>query len=322
MIITKIIETGLNINSPIDVYSDATNNIMNMLIQSFEGTCLRGCYIKKILKIRAISECILERRGEKCFGRVNIQFEVEAVLYVEGEVINGCEVKHKDKNAAIIISTSQYGTICLNAHTSLDSILIGQIISVRVGETKYNPGSSKISINAYPFFPNKYLNSKIVSYHISSENALSEKDKSYLSNVIARIAYEEKEKEQLLKVNKKGWDFFDNLLNAYREKQSPPKGINVVEFKKILDNSISIGWYSRDPKISPSSSTVFVSKESPSKETHVLHDDFDLRHIILILLEDYCDGLKNIREMMGIYNTEEKFTKHRNFWKILDKGKL
>ena len=203
MIITKVIETGLNINHPIDAYSDATNNIMNMLIQSFEGTCLRGCYIKKILKIRAISECIIERRGDKCYGKVNIQFEVEAVIYIEGEVINGCTVKHKDKNAAIIIAASQYGTICLNAHASLDSILVGQIISVRIGGTKYNPGSNKISINAYPFFPNKYLNSKISSYYIK-ENILSEKDKSYLNNVIARIDYEEKEKEQLLKKNKKG----------------------------------------------------------------------------------------------------------------------
>src|SRR5581483_4275703 len=218
MLITKSIQTGLDIQSPIDVYSDARTNIMNILRDKYQGKCHFGCYVKSIVDIVNISECIMSSEGSNVYGKVNIQFEIEAIVYVPDEIINGCIVVNKDKKG-IIVAQSEYAAIYLNAHPALASITKGQIISVRVSKAIY--GGERIAINAKPLM----FSRKSLLFHVKSPS-LTQSDMAFLTNVLNRIKFEvDKRAEIIAAGGGEGLSFFAKLLNPYMAEQKLESGI-------------------------------------------------------------------------------------------------
>ena len=88
MIITKVIEVGIDIHNCINIYSDG-DNIKHILIDRFEKKCFRGCYIKTVDRILRTSECIINQDGSPTYGTLSVIFEVTAVVFADGEIING-----------------------------------------------------------------------------------------------------------------------------------------------------------------------------------------------------------------------------------------
>lgn len=315
MLVTRTIETGIMISQPMYIYSDAEKNMFNLLVHTFQGKCFRGCYIHQVLKIRAISECIIEQHGPRCNGRVYVTFDVKAIVYTEGESIHGCKVKHKDKQGGIIIAESKFANICLAYHPSLDSVQVGQIISVRAAMAKYNMSSNKISVNAYPF-TQKRLPAPI--YQMPENARLTEADKSYLADIITEIEYEEKIREDLKKDDAKGYEFFEQLLRAYEPQKIEGNSLRILE-DILRGKSVPSGWLSSDPRLSFGEVAQYDSQPNSSEYTPVT--GLSLRQILLALGREYADSLKDVREILQIYNTDELKTKHKNIWRILAAAK-
>ena len=305
MRITKIIETGLNIPSPIDVYSEAESNILDMVTGIYEGKCYRNCRIEKVLRIVNISECIIVNRGDYAGGTVNVQFEVEATVYYRGEVITGCVVKHK--NQGLIVAQHETASIFIQSHEQLASIQVDQIIPVVVGEATYNIQQELISINAVPYVPNR----SSINYKL--EGTLNDSDKKFLELAIGRMETEEKLTSEVK--NKKGLQFFKDRVYPYREPQKTPKGATSEDLKKLIKQTEFSGWYCRDKRILPTDPIVY-KYDGPVDDPDITNNaTADIRHALLALIEDYTNNLRVVRELNDTY-PPEIVGKHKNLWRI------
>lgn len=315
MLIKKNIEIGIDVQNPINIFTDP-ENIKHILEDRYEGKCYRGCYIKKINRILRIGDCVINQDGSPNFGTIPVIMEVTAVAYAVGEIINGCVVQNKDKSGIIICSTD-IASIMLLSNKSLESITKGQTISIRVAGVRYNQGSSKISINAIPYlFTNKPIIYKV--------NAITEKDKLLLDNVLERITTEEEEMSKLKKENPRAWETFDQLLYAYKEEQKTPAGARTLNILDIVSKGLDqkVIYLSRDPRINLSSPNVYGYVDEKFPEDSIKKYEVPTSNALLLLLEDYCAHLRTIREMINIYGTEEMLNSHRNLWQIFKKSKF
>ncbi len=315
MKILKVLEVGINIQNCIGIYADE-DNIRQILVDRYEGRCFKGCFIKTVEKILKTGRCMINQDGDPSFGTISVIFEATVIMYVNGEIINGCVVKNRDARGVLVCNT-EYASIMVSPHDLLVSVVKDQIISVRVGATRYNGSSNKISIGAVLYLPNQ----ETIIYKMNG--ILSEPVKATLTNVLERIQYEEDEMEKL---RGKAWEVFDGLLYAYKEPQKQP-AVTLMNIKDIAKTGFkSTNYYiSRDPKIHPSTPSVYVYTsipESANASTIKIVEELSASNVILILLEDYCSHLRTIREMVEIYNTEKLINDHKNLWSIYKKNKL
>lgn len=315
MLITKVIEVGINVQNTINIYTDE-DNIKHILIDRYQGKCFRGCWIKSINKILMIGECIINQDGVPNFGTIPVIFEVTAIVYAMGEILNGCVVKNKDKSG-IIICTTDIASIMLNAHKSLESITKGQIISLRVFGVRYNQGAAKVSINAVPFM----FQEKPFIYAIGP---ITEGAKEMVANVLSRIEFEEAEKEKIMKDKPRAWDTFDQLLYAYKEEQKIPSGAKLLNIVSIAKSgNAGVKYLSRDNRLNLSTPNVYgYSDVTTIPSGAIVRGEIATSNVLILLLEDYCAHLRTIREMIGIYATEELLIAHKNLWQIFKKNKL
>ena len=304
MYIHKLIEIGIDIENPIPFFADPNNNLLRYLKEIYEKKCFRSCFIIEVLRIIKQSEPIIDQEQDHCFAKINIQFEVSAIVYILGDIINGCTVINKDKTGSILC-ISKYACIGLKAHKYFQGVQLNQLISVVVGDANYHPGSSQISIKGLPL-----LFTDPIIYYIDPSKFTSEQKES-IDDIILSITNEENLKGD---IPERAWQFFDDRLYSYREKMEQPK--NVVEMS-IFKLSVA-GWFSRDPKIRLSKPIMYYYKDPPDKPVSTT-DSFES---YLAILNNYHNIIRTIREMTEIYNTEELMQSHNNIWRIFDKFKL
>lgn len=311
MIITKIIEVGINVRDTINLYTDP-DNIRQIVSDRYEGKCFKDCYIKKINKILREGECIPNQDGRPDFGTISVTCEITAIEYAAGEIINGCVVKNRDKNN-IIICTTDVASIMLAPNPLLESISAGQIISVRVGVARYVSTSNKISISAIPYLPTQ----EPIIYKFGQ---ISAKDKPLFNDVLERIKNEEAIAEKLKKENSKAWSTFDQMLYAYKEPQSVPAGAVEININELITKPPA--FVSRDSRINLSNPIAYGYTAAKFPPNARVITNFPPATVLLLMFEDYCAHLRTIREMVSIYNTEEIILNHRNIWQIFRKRKF
>lgn len=313
MLIIKVIEVGLNIRDPINVYVDK-DNILRILEDRLLKRCHRGCFIEKINRIVKTTPCVINQDGSPGFGTIGVTVEVLATIYKPGEIINGCVVTNKDKNGIIICSTDK-AFVMLKSHDILESIQRDQTISVRVGAASYKIGAEKIAVNAVPYL----LSSTPIVFKVS--NAINQ---VLLEETISKVKEEEMRSAELKKSDEKLWNYFDMLLYAYKtEQKSPPdaKTFNIVE---LATNGVPNGitYLSRDPRINQSTPQVYGFAELRSAPVgSIIRPNLENDNVIILLLEDYYNHLRTIREMMGLYGSPAMIESHRNLWLIFRKSK-
>ncbi len=319
MIIIKAVEVGLNIPNAIDVFSDIDGNLMSILRSEYENKCFRSCFVKSVIRILERSECMISQEGDTCHGKMNVRFEVEAIVYSAGELIHGCVVKNKDKGGIIIASTP-HASIFMNTHLSTASIAVGQTISVRVGSSMYKYGSTSVSINAYPvsFSP---------AYNVYSitKDSFDADEMHIIHASLERVKEEEALAAEAKKKNLKGWEFFNKLLYSYKTDQSAPEKATPVSMTETFSRNTGLtGHYARDPRIHPTTPNVYRyarSGDAADPDASVRREISPVNAAIA-MLENYASSLRSVRELMSTYNTEEMLASHKNIWLIYMRAKL
>ena len=308
MLIKKVIEVGLNIKDIINTFTD-DNNILSILSEIYENKCFRECYIKSVDTLNRMGDCVINQEGSPDFGVMPIVFTATALVYTPGEVINGCLVKSRSDTGILICVTST-ASIYINPHISLNSIIPGQIISVVVGATCYSIGSSTISVNAMPFLPNTIQR----LYKLSN----IELDQRMLVGVLSKIKDEEDLMVSLQ--TKEVYVKFRELLYPYKTKlNASGTKINISTFASYKFNvGDTIG---RDIKDSFVNNTMRIYSTADIPATAELHSEVLFTGVILLLLEDYYNQMRILRELTEIY-TPEILTTHKNVLQILTKYKL
>jgi|SRR3989344_6088836 len=304
MRVTAMITVGVDIQNPIDVFSDPDINLLNILAEKYEGRCYFHYYIVKVTKIIRRSECMIQA-GSDTIGKMTVIIEIDAIRYEVGDVITRCLVMNKDKSG-IVIATGPYCAISMDTQDIFAAIKKNNIITVKVGATKYSPGADKISINAYPFVPGK----KPIVYHIADEKA----DYSMFKEILGEITAEEQLGEETRKKNKKGWDFFHTILYPFKT-ETKPKG-TMMSVKDIATKVTAPGYYIRDPHIYMYEPTIVYTEKYEGDAITKLNTDA----CILSLLKHYLDGMRIIREHVEIYD-EETTKSNTALWAIYNKLK-
>ena len=315
MIIHKLIEIGVDIESPIAFFNDTNNNLLTYLKDNYEHKCFRSCFITKIERIIKYSEPIIDQEQDNCFAKLNVQFEVKAVSYTPGDIITGCRVVNKDRTGSLLCY-SKFAFIGLKGHKYLQSIKPDQLISIVVGDASYHPGSEKISVKGLPLLFKQHSN----LYRIDTSK-LSLDQKDIINNMLNQIKEEEIKCDDLKKINIRGWEFFDNLLYAYKKEQPLPNdAVEISIFIDSINDKELIGWISRDHKIRLSKPVMYFYKRPPDTIYNI--PDSDNMESYLSILNNYYNFIKTIRKMTKLYNTEEMLSSHENLWKIFKKSKL
>lgn len=314
MLITKIITAGVDIQNPINVYSDADNNLMNILRDKYVGICYSGCYILDVLEIIERSDCYINQDGAPTFATLSVRFKVSAINYFTGEIINGCTILNKDDKT--IICSTDNSSIMMSTNPVLESLTVGQKISVVVGTSKYNLNAKKITVNAVPLAPVKMA----AIYKIDT---IDDSLRPYFADLLDKIKEEESRAEQ---VQKKSWEFFASMMYAYKEPQPAPAGAIELNIKDLAEGkplAKGIRYLVRDPRLNPSAPFVHGYSDPVKLPQGVkIRTGYPVKDVIASLLLDYYNYLRSVREMSEIYNTPELLEKHKNLWLIYRKAKI
>ncbi len=308
---------GLDIKNSIGLYANE-NALMDIVVNKYERRCIQGLYVEKIMRIVTSSNCMINKFGAP-FGQISVVCEVLAVKYARGEIINGCVIENKDKSG-LVACRAGHVSILLSSSRIFESMVRGQIMSVRVNRARYTPNMETVVINAIPYLPSR----EFTAYKIGG-NA-DPIDEAIFADVRARIAEEETAATTLKETHASAYNLFERMLFPYPAQITPSdnalNGATEMPLMEFVVDAIAgkaaTGYVSRDPAMNLSRSFVFRYKAAP--ESAKVRDDIVFEAVIIELLEDYCAHLRTIREYIEIYS-EDQVRSHVNLWAIYMKNK-
>ncbi|MFM7989399.1 MAG: hypothetical protein ACKPKO_59805, partial [Candidatus Fonsibacter sp.] len=177
--ITKIFDIILNIDNINILFS---NNIENNILQLIEQKYLNKCYLESfIIKINKILNRSLIESNQNdlnCTFTVCVQFEAECIIFSKNEVILNMYIQENVNNNIIAKNSNNNIIAMIKNNKDINFLKKGSIIPIIVGKAKFTTGSTKITINSYPFIP---IHQHIVYYKI---NKITDVDKVYLQENI------------------------------------------------------------------------------------------------------------------------------------------
>lgn len=323
MIINKVIEIGIDIKDCVAAVTEFRQNILRILTDRFVGRCLRMCYVQKIVRVLALSPLTISSDGAPDFGTVCVQFEVSAIVYVPGEIINGCRVVSKEALRGIsdtIICSTEHADIQLNNIPLIESVRNDQLISVRVGEAKYTLGSPRVAINATAL-----VLSKVPTVFKFSPALFPADFADFIEGFFDKFEELRARADSLRAKNQQAWAVFEKMLYAYDTPQRAPSGAETVAILDLIRNPPARECYlSRDPRVSPTSGDAYMYESegvmrAATAATHAQIVDNVTAHTVLVsLLDDYYNMLRTVVEYVDIYSTQELLNSHRNLWLIFN----
>jgi hypothetical protein len=321
MIVLKVISTAIMVSDCINVYTDP-DNIRRYIENNFLERCFSGCYILAIKNILRVGRCEISQDGAPNIGKIPVTFEAETIVYVPGEIINGCEVRRTSDEAGgggtsdnILYCDTKYACIWIKPHPLAKSITVGQKISIRVGKAGYKMHAAKIAISAVIYLPGA-ISAPVYQVGRLTESKVNE---HLLAGVLSRVKQEETDLEKLKKDNPQAVNFFTLMLQPYVKPPPAPPAARVISIKDISTGLGGISYLCRDPRLSLTEPKVYgYEKYSDGPVSNEIND---INDIILALYEDYCAGLRTIREMISIYSTNDLILSHENIWLMYKKSK-
>jgi hypothetical protein len=321
MIIKKIIETFLDISDPKEIFAPNRDEIiLEKLRAKFVGICFMSCLIMSVNRIIRRSYVYMKDTLDGD-ALTNIQFEVDAIIYFDGEIINGVTIVKKEPNG-IIHAKSKYAGIQLSIQPNMTIFKEGDIVPVIVKRVRYNVNQNAASILAVPFMPSVYTP---IYYNILGE--LSKIQIDELRYLITQIEIEETKIKNLNAADKKIFQFFIDLLNPISAKKSDKKdskNIKLINTKNILDIKNGI-IFNADNKFDETSisymakSSDMVSElsqiNSGTKQTLEIVDE----SIYIAIYSLLCQRLMNIQSLQSFLQFYPDFAsvqKNKDIWKM------
>jgi|TARA_R110002153_G_scaffold273997_6_gene446484 hypothetical protein len=285
----KRIEVGLDVRDPINLYSNE-NNIEYVIREKYAGVCFKGCYIITVDKILRTSDCVINQEVNDGSGTVAVIFEATVLVYSPGDIVTGCVVKRIDKKSNIMVCETDIAFVMLRRTNIFESIVIGQIITVVVGTSKYSPGSAKIAINSLPFIP-----SHPTQYIVLP--AVPHPD-DYLESSIAAARAAEDEVSSL--IDTKQWKVFSGMITM-----AQPKLPTVSIYDDLVADTVVSNVHPLPLRVQ-----ITTIDETRPVVTAPANE------VSLYLIQQYTQYLLCIRDFIKTYSTPQLINSHKNLWAI------
>lgn len=322
MIIKKVLETSIDLFDPAEIYThDVEALLVKKLEERYKNRCYQSIYVLRITRIIRRSSIKMKTTRLDGSASLNVQFEVEGEVFIEGHVMHGCKVIEIHTNA--ITAEHAHAGIKLQKDPSnkiSQTLQVGQVIPVVVKRVRYIPNQKEASMIATPYIPN--VTDEPV-YKINSPISPAETEK--LDMFFQQIEEEEKLHVELKKNRK--YAFFQDLMYPYKVNMKYDKthvaetlGMKPIplQLKDLLKiNSGMLIYPSEDNK---SNRRVYHSAKS-SVPSGLMTVDTSMFPVVANYLNQYLTYLMTLRGFVETYNTDESVKKLITYWKLCKMAK-
>jgi DNA-directed RNA polymerase subunit E'/Rpb7 len=314
MIITKILETSIDLCDPDDIYVlDAKALLFKKLNERYQNKCFASLLILNVVEIVRYSNFIMVTDRLTGSAYVDVMFKVEGIILTKGEVLQGCKVINVTASGIIINHQYAIGMLTQDKYKKAFSIIKkDQLVPVIVEEATYNVGKAQITISCKPYTPQPYSN---IIYNVT--NIISPADTEKLDLILNNISIEEKLHEPLKKLE--SYTFFKNLMYPFKTVQKfnlSPAGESFKPVSLTLKDILEI----RDGSITNADITVdnylMHSKKIFTASTAEKVLDSPMYSAISSILQERLLYMRTLREFSEYYNTAEKTQEMLAYWKI------
>lgn len=214
MIITKVLQTSIDLFTDAEIYSqDIENVLMKKLTDKYVNRCWQSMLITTIKKIIKYSDITMVDNRLDGGAYINVKFEAEGIILVQGEVLHECKVIEAATTGIIIEHKYAGGLIYADPkRQAVKLIQKDQIISIIVEKARYNVNQKQISIRGIPYVP---LPPSDIYYQIT--NILSPEDTDKVDFLLTQLNEELKLHEPIK--NEKSYEFFRDLMYPFKTLQ-------------------------------------------------------------------------------------------------------
>lgn len=329
-IIKKILCDTLRVDDPIGfIVANADNReILSQLDRKYRNKCYMSALILRITRIirRSIhyvnQDGINDISANPVCGFINVEFEVDAVVYYPREIISGCVVRNNDEYDNIYCD-SELANIYISPHNNNRSIKVGQIVSVVVDNTMYEVMQSKISIGASLFVPTVYC----IAYQVGQRSGVDFTAVAALSQDLENIT---NSKEQIELSKTTAWKSFAKLIYAHISQDDGKDALNIFDIinyaindandaqtalQSAVDDKIP-RYIVSDSRLDPTKPIVrgFANSADLPPNCEIL-SGLTLDSIFSAILANYRNYLGLVNGMVTAYPTDV-VADHVNLWKI------
>ncbi len=316
MIITKVLETTVDLFTPEEIYAvDITKLLLTKLSERYVGKCFSSILINEVKEIVRYSDRILVDDRLDGSAYVDVQFIVEGMILTKGEVLQGCKVVNTASFGVIIQHPQVIGLMTQDPEKkAINVVKKDQTVPVIVDDVRYNIGKSQITITCKPYTPQPFPD---VYYNITE--ILSLEDTEKLDALLGELETEEK-KHAALKggASAKSYEFFSNLLYPYKTIRKPelsniganftPVVRELKEILKIRDGCIT------NVDLNTKDFIVHSNKKMDLKDLNIINSP--LYPAISSIIYARIQFLKTLREFAEYYDTPEKNQQMMVYWKV------
>lgn len=321
MIITKVIETSIDLDDPdSEIYNPNKEELcMTKLEKRYVGKCYQSMFINKISKIIRISDVIMVDNRNDGMAYLDVQFEVTGIYFITGEILNGNEIKKIGTN--IILAQRTHASIHLKPDPTkiiYNSLSLGQKIPVVVINSSYSINKDEITITAAPFTP--VVPDKEINYSIT--RALNPEEIEQVEYVTEQIRLEEELHSKIS--SQESYKIFKDMIYPYKNKQKFELSVQGKEFTPVklelkellMIDSGTIKYPSHDEK---SNKRLFWSNKNIN-DPNTINVSSTLSAILLNILNLYLSYMQSIREFVETYPKPPDYLV--NYYKICQKLKV
>jgi hypothetical protein len=321
MIITKIIESSVDLKTSDEIYSyNKKATLLEKLKKRYTNICYQSIFILDVINIIKYSKTRMVDNRLDGGASIDVMFEVRGIILNKNEVLNGCKIVQIASNA--IIAEHKYAGIFLKIDQKLPSFSVSQIIKkgqtipISVDSIMFNPGTSQMTIIGSPYVPTPHTN---VYHNITNEMTQSEVEK--LKLLIADFNKELALHEKISK--NKPYEIFKDIVYPYKTNQKFETSqlgskfstlkVNIEDLAHISDGCL---LYPSDlNKLDSLDKFIYHAKDYVKIDNLTIVDARAYTALSYMILQRiyYLQGLRGIYEE---YDTPEKNQDMITYWKV------
>jgi hypothetical protein len=313
MLIQKPLETRLDFSDPLDIINpDVTGLCMRHLTEKYVGKCYMSCLIVKINKIIRHSLRYMSRDLNGS-AYISVSFEVDAIVYTKGEILNGCHIV-KIESDGRIHAKSKHAGIQIRQDMSLVNIYKeGQVVPFIVNRVQYNPAQNAASVEAVPFAPAFPDN---IIYSVGKP--LGDDENPRIKDLFRQIDKLKSDIDMLDSNSQKALGFFQDLVYPFKKNTDFDKVVKsgeakVSELEFIWDSVKNVRGYICQPVESKlSSGVIYHFKDRPEGKVREENLVFILDKFLSNVIRYYQEMI----EFVETYPTFAKVQEYKDIWRM------
>ena len=311
MLIKKTIETIVDIKNADDIYSKNRDTMLiDKLTNKFVGICYHSCYILKINKIIRRSYIYMKDTLDGD-SQCTILFEVDAIVYIQNEIIHGCSIVKKEQNG-ITHAKSKYAGIQLSIPPNMAIFKENDTVPMIVKKVRYNIFQNSISILAAPF---TQIQQTSIQYILTG--TLSKDETADITKLLSQVTDEIVYVDSLNANDKKIYKFFNDLLSTHTNKLHTKNKLvdilqikNGVVYKSNTFDDINIYHTQSDMKDDLDK----LETDTKLSDVNIITESVYIVFYTLIL--EFISSIQTLREFINNYPTFAAVQHDKNIWKM------